>query len=241
MMAPVRDRPLETAVVLAGGLGSRLAPAVGAVPKVLARVGGRPFLERLLDQLSEARAGRALLCVGHRAGEVRAELGASYRGLALEYSEESSPLGTAGCLRPALPRLGAADVLVMNGDSYLDVPLLGLWSAHLAGEAAGSLAVVHVPDAGRYGRVELDASGRVLGFAEKPSPGRPGLVNAGVYCFRRELLEAIPEGNVSLERDMLPAWAPRLQGIVREAAFLDIGTPESYARAEGFFAGLPSR
>jgi NDP-sugar pyrophosphorylase family protein len=231
----------RTAVVLAGGLGTRLAPITGTRPKVLADVLGRPFLCFLLDALAAAGVERVVLCTGHGGGQIRAYFGASYRGLPLAYSREGTPLGTAGALRFALPLLADDPVLVTNGDSYCHADARMLWSAHGASGAAATVLLAHVPDAGRYGRVTIDEAGRVLTFSEKTAPG-PGWINAGVYVLSRLVLDAIPTGRaVSLEREVLPAWIGRgLHGHATDGAFLDIGTPQSYAAAGAFLGSLRS-
>ena len=110
-----------TVAILAGGLGTRLRPAVADRPKVMAEVGGRPFLTRWLDCLAEQGFRRVVLCTGHRAAQVRAGLGTEHRGLSLSYSVETAPLGTGGALRHALPRLTSEVILVLNGDSYIGI------------------------------------------------------------------------------------------------------------------------
>ena len=234
-MEDLRD---VTAVILAGGLGTRLRPVVADRPKVLAEVHGRPFLAFLLDQLAAAGIRDVVLCIGYRGEQVRAAFGEAYGALRLRYSQESRLLGTAGALRLALPLLHSDPVLVMNGDSFCEADLASFTRWHRRRGAAATLLLARVPDTGRYGRVELDAEGRVLRFEEKGSPGGPGWVNAGVYLLSRRLLSTIPAGRpVSLEREVFPAWIGRgLYGHRSTGRFLDIGTPEAYATAEAFFA-----
>jgi len=227
------------AVLLVGGLGTRLRSSVADRPKVLAEVGGRPFLAYLLDQVAAAGARRALLCSGYLGEQIEAAFGARHGELALDYSQEERPLGTGGALRLACERLHGDAALVLNGDSYVDADLGALWSAHRAGAVDGTILLKEVPDAGRYGRVERDADGAVTAFREKLSGG-PGWINAGIYVLARRLLGSIPAGEVvSLEQDILPLWVSKgLRGHETRGAFIDIGTPESYAAAERFFADL---
>ena len=228
---------IETAAVLAGGLGTRLRPTVGDRPKVLAPVCDRPFLAHLLDRLDAAGVRRVVLLTGHSGAQVREALGEHHGGMALAYSEEPSPLGTGGALRLALPQLNAATILLLNGDSYCGLNLAAFAASHRRRGAGVSMALVCVEDDGRFGRVRT-AGGRVTAFAEKQGPGGPGWINAGVYLINRRLVEAIHAGGpFSLERDVLPAWVAGRFVYAHRAAgpFLDIGTPESYAEAEGFF------
>ena len=231
---------VTTAAVLAGGLGTRLRPAVSARPKVLAPVCGRPFLAYLLDQVADAGLERAVLCTGYLAEQVRAEFGDRYRTLRVGYSVESSPLGTGGALRQALPLLDGDPVLVLNGDSYCAADLQRLVAEPQAAPgSAGTLVVTWMDDTSRYGSVDIDDRGVIRAFHEKAEGAGPGWINAGVYLLSRRLLASIPDaGVVSIERDVFPQWmSGELRACRVNAPFLDIGTPESYAQAEAFFAG----
>lgn len=216
-------------------------------PKVLAEVGGRPFLAHLLAQIDGAGLRRAVLCTGYLGDQVTRAFGRRFGGVQIAYCREPSPLGTGGALRNALDHLASEELLILNGDSYLDADLSEMWDSHRLAQAEGTIALTRVADASRYGRVALDDAGRIVSFVEKDAarPG-PGWINAGVYLLSRAMVASIPRGAaVSLEREAFPAWLDRpLHGYRCEAGFLDIGTPESLAEAEGFFAsraGLPPR
>lgn len=229
------------AVILAGGLGTRLRSVVADRPKVLATVHGRPYLAYLLDQLIGFGIRQVVLCTGYKGEQIHETFGDRYRTASLHYSQESEPLGTAGALRLALPRLTEPLVLAMNGDSYCDADFSSLLQWHRDGNFTGSLLLTRVPDTSRYGRVITTDSGQVFQFEEKGANRGMGWINAGVYLLGRDLLAEIPSGAVaSLERDMLPKWIQRpFGGFPAPAArFLDIGTPESYAETERFFAPL---
>jgi D-glycero-alpha-D-manno-heptose 1-phosphate guanylyltransferase len=227
------------AIVLAGGRGTRLNSVVSDRPKVLADVRGRPFLTYLLDQLSDAGVRRAVLSVGYMRDLVEERIGTRHGSMEIVYSRETEPLGTGGGVRLAARFVQSDPVLVFNGDSYCHVDLPALVRFHRQGNNPGTLTVVELSDTSRYGRVKLDASKRILRFEEKLS-GEPGYINAGIYVMSAARLESIPpEQPVSLEREMFPAWIESgLFGFVCPGPFLDIGTPESYAAAERFFAGL---
>jgi len=230
-----------TAVILAGGLGTRLRAVVSDRPKVLAGIGGKPFLAYLLDHLSSSGVRSVVLCTGFLGEQIRQLFGNQYGDLELFYSQESSPLGTAGALRLALPLVKSESALVMNGDSFCDANLRNFWERHVKQDADASMLLVEMPDTKRYGRVVVNTDGRVLKFDEKDDRGAPGYINAGIYLVRRRLLQKIAEDRaVSLEREMFPAWVGQgLFGYPSKAHFLDIGTPESYASAFGFFASGP--
>jgi NDP-sugar pyrophosphorylase family protein len=226
--------------ILAGGLGERLRPALGEIPKVLAEVAGRPFLAYLLDQIARAGFRDVVLCTGWRAEAVERAFGDAYGSLRLRYSPEREPLGTAGALRHALPLLGAETALVMNGDSFCDADLLAAWDWHRARRSQATLLLVEVDDAARYGRVEVDSGGLIRRFTEKQAGGGAGWINAGIYWLARAWIESIEaEKPLSLERDVFPGWIGRgLAGMRTTARFLDIGTPQSYAGASAFFRAM---
>jgi NDP-sugar pyrophosphorylase family protein len=131
-------------------------------------------------------------------------------------------------------------VLIMNGDSFCETDLKAFWTWHSARGAAATILLTEVADTRRYGRVFVDADGRVLKFEEKNSDSGPGWINAGVYLCRRGLLETVPPNHeISLEREIFPNWiGAGLYGFPSHGRFLDIGVPEAYARAERFFASL---
>lgn len=223
--------------ILAGGQGTRLRPAIGEHPKVLAEIDGRPFVAYLLDQVAAAGFRDVVLCVGWRADEVERALGNAYGPLRLRYSREPAPLGTAGALRHALPALAGETALVMNGDSYCGVDLLAAWRWQRGRKSEATLVLVEVADSARYGRVELHEDGTICRFVEKQDAVGAGWINAGIYFMARALIDRIPlRTPLSLEREVFPDWVGRgLLGLRSGARFLDIGTPPSYAGASAFF------
>jgi NDP-sugar pyrophosphorylase family protein len=227
------------AVILAGGLGTRLRPAVADRPKVLAPVLGRPWALFLLDQLADGGIRQVILLTGYKAGQVQEEIGDAYRGMRLTYSTESTPLGTAGAVCAALPLLTGAAILLMNGDSYCAVDLAALREFHERRQADISMVLARSADASRFGMVRVDTVERVVAFEEKTQSGG-GWINAGVYFLARSLIEEIaPRRQVSLEKEMFSGWIDRkaFYAYRTDGPFLDIGTPESYAQAAAFFGG----
>ncbi len=228
------------ALILAGGLGTRLRGVLPGLPKVLAPVCGRPFLSYLLDQLQAAGVREVVLCTGHRADQVCDTFGTRYRGLSLRYSSESRPLGTAGAIRQALGLVAAERLLVLNGDSYIHSPLDVFLHWHLARESSfpGSLHLAWMASSARFGTVELGPRAAIRSFHEKRGLPLAGWINGGVYLLRRSLLESIPPGRaISLETEMFPGWIRQgLGGYTSRARFIDIGTPESYAGAGSLMA-----
>lgn len=225
---------IREAVILCGGLGTRLQSEVPDLPKAMAPVHGRPFLEYQLDYLEAEGIQHIILATGHLADHLEQHFGAGYGQLRISYSRETSPLGTGGASRLAARRIGSFPFLLLNGDTYFPVPLKELERRHNAARAHVSLGLVYQPDAGRYGGVNVGADGRVTAFSEK---GRQlsSLVNAGTYLIE-DVLETLFEGRpdpVSLERDGLPLLMDRgvLSGFLFDVPFLDIGVPDDYRRA----------
>jgi NDP-sugar pyrophosphorylase family protein len=153
---------------------------------------------------------------------------------------ETNALGTAGAVKLAERHLErTSDFLVMNGDSFLEVNLPEFMRFHRAHGDLISMAVRRVPDAARYGSVQLNAQNRVVGFGEKSSDSAPGLINGGVYVFNRAVLERIPQGPASLEREIFPSSLESgVYALEQHGMFIDIGTPEDYARAQALAESL---
>lgn len=227
---------IRQAVILCGGLGSRLGALTEETPKPLLTVGDRPFLEILVQELTRYGVEEILLLAAYRSERIEAfaatlpeRLG---RPLQVSVSIEPERAGTGGALHFARDRL-ADHFLMLNGDSLFDVDLnalAGLLRAELAAEAA--VALRPLPEAGRYDDVALEGT-RITRFGGRSGAAGPALINGGVYAMRRTILSAVAPA-CSLERDMLPGLARsgRLLGLPAEGFFLDIGVPEDFARAQ---------
>jgi D-glycero-alpha-D-manno-heptose 1-phosphate guanylyltransferase len=226
------------ALILAGGLGTRLSSRLTGLPKSMAPVAGRRFLEIVLDKLIDEGCGRVILSVGYLRNIIIDAFRESYRGIPLEYVVEENPLGTGGAIRLALQRAEEPAVLVLNGDTYLDVELSTMLSHHRSAGRSMTMGVTRVEDMARYGGVVIDNQ-EISRFIEKGHRG-PGWINAGTYVLCRNF--PWPKGlpsRFSFEFDVL---APFLH-LIRPAAFLcegyflDIGIPEDLDRAQIEFAG----
>ncbi len=223
------------AVLLVGGLGTRLRSVVSSAPKTLAPVGEKSFLELLVRQLRDQGIRQLVMCTGYLADQVEKEFGDGRRlGVSIEYSKESQPMGTGGALKLAEQYLqDVPGFLVMNGDSFMEMDFHELLSFHHKQGGVASMAVRRVENADRYGTVQMDAEKKVTAFLEKTGDKRPGIVNAGVYYFEKSVLQQIPEGPSSLEKDLFPRLlASGIYAIEQQGIFIDIGTPEDYARAQ---------
>jgi NDP-sugar pyrophosphorylase family protein len=221
-------------VVLCGGLGTRLRPAVVDRPKALAPVGEGTFLALQLELLRECGARHFVLCVGHMAEQIEAAFGdGSAFGVRIDYSRDGAKLlGTGGALKRAEAFCNPAAVVV-NGDTYIDVDLAQLVRVHSSARERGAVATLtlaRMPDTSRYGAVEV-AGNRVTDFREKVGAANEW-VNAGVYVIERALLEYIPAGEAtSLERAVFPKVLRNglmLAAFTQEKRFTDIGTPEEF-------------
>lgn len=226
---------IDTAIVLAGGFGTRLRTVLPSTPKVLAPVAGRPFLAWLLDQIARFGLRRVVLCTGYKAAAVEAAIGPRYGALEIAYSPEDEPLGTGGALRQAARLVGSDAVLALNGDSYCGYELRALSDIGAAHPGAGVVLLAAMDDTRNYGRIDMDAEGRIRAFREKDETSGPGLVNAGVYLLRTAALGALPDRRpLSLEREVFPDWTDgRLYGYVAPGPFIDIGVPGRYKIADG--------
>ncbi len=223
------------AVLLVGGLGTRLRSVLPSIPKPLASVGDRPFLELLVRQLRYQGIRRLVLCTGYLAHEIENELSdGSTWGVRIEYSKEPYPMGTAGAVKFAAPLLqDSSDFLVMNGDSFMEIDFRQLMHFHSKSGGIASIAVLRMKNELRYGMVQVTAECRVSGFTEKTDGDPTGFVNAGIYVFNRRILEQIPEGPGSLETDIFPKLLDHgVYASEQHGVFIDIGTPEDYARAQ---------
>ena len=223
------------AVLLVGGMGTRLQPVVSSVPKPMACVGDRPFLELLVRHLSRQGIRRLVMCTCHLADQIESEFDDGRRfDVEIKYSQEPYPLGTAGAIKFAGRMLSNdGDFLVLNGDSFLEIDFSQFLRFHSEHGGLVSVAVTRVPNGRRYGTVQIRPDGRVSGLAEKADSDAPGLINAGVYVFRRSVLDHIHEGRASLEKDVFPLLLDRgVYALEQKGMFIDIGTPEDYARAQ---------
>jgi D-glycero-alpha-D-manno-heptose 1-phosphate guanylyltransferase len=221
------------AIVLAGGMGTRLAGRLNGVPKPMAPIAGRPFLEILLSQLRRAGCTRVILSVGHLHEVIEHHFGAHFRGMAIDYAIEDAPLGTGGAIRAALRKAKEKSVLVTNGDTFLDADYAAMMRFHETEAAVLSMAVTHRADIGRYGGVIVSEK-RITGFQEKGRSG-PGWINAGAYAIDKDLHwpAHLPE-KFSFETDFLAQEIAILVPAAYEANgfFLDIGVPEDLDRAQ---------
>lgn len=231
------------AVILAGGLGTRLKDAVPDRPKPLAPINGRPFLEHQMDYWIAQGVTRFVLSVGFKREQIVAHFGSSYKGCEVAYAPETEPLGTGGGLLLAVEQLKSGQAfLAMNGDTFFDVGYAELAAFHRGRHAALTVALFEIENNDRYMGMQLNADGSIASF--KSEPGKSQLANGGIYLMERSLFDSIPwhaGDKLSLEDDLFAhakASGRQLCGMVHRGKFIDIGVPSDYFRAGALIEGV---
>lgn len=222
------------AIILAGGLGTRLRSAVADVPKSMALIQNRPFLEYQLDRLIAQGVKRVIFSVGYKSEHIENHFGQEYKGCEIDYAREMTQLGTGGAIRNAMPLVRPENVIVLNGDSVFLTDLQTQMKIHQETGAAVTFALKPMNDIERYGTVDLDSNDRVTRFNEKKALDF-GFINAGSYVFNVRTFRAqeFPE-KFSIEREFFETHVDTLhfQGFKSEGYFLDIGIPEDFQLAQ---------
>ncbi len=230
---------ISKAVILAGGFGTRLQHVVPDMPKSMAPVCGRSFLEYQFEYLINHGIREVYLSVGHRAEAIESFFGNSFRSLILIYAYEEHPLGTGGGLLNAMRGIHQP-LFVLNGDTFFDVPLQHYFDVWLISGAEAALALKVMEDVSRYGTVRVDNDRRITQFREKGAESGRGLINGGIYIIDPAWLRRrAPGKNFSLERDVFEqvVTTDHLLGVPFEDYFIDIGIPEDYEKAQHDFRG----
>ena len=220
------------AIILAGGEGKRLRPVINDVPKPMAPINEKPFLEYLILQLRKQNIKDIIFSIGYKGYIIKSYFqdGDNW-DINIEYSEEDKPLGTGGALRNAGELIDDEQFIVMNGDSFFDIEFKQLISFHEDKQAVATIGLAYVETIERYGHVEIGNDGEITKFAEKGNSVSAGHVNGGIYILNSELINKIPLGQVSLETEVLPNLINRgLFGMKFKSFFIDIGKPEEYQR-----------
>lgn len=225
------------AIVLAGGLGTRLRQIIPDRPKALAPLGGKPFLAILLSHLATKGFNRAVLSLGYMAGEITKLFGDSFAGMDLAFVVEESPLGTGGAIRTAIEHCLTDHVFIFNGDTYLDLEAVAV-EKQWRSRRRPIIVASKVADTSRYGRLTIEDN-QVTGFVEKGAPG-PGFINAGCYVLSTKQLDAFSvKQSFSMEKDYLypTAQVQPFDLFISNGQFIDIGIPKDYLLAQAMLAG----
>lgn len=225
---------IREAIILAGGKGTRLREVVSDVPKPMAPINGRPFLEYLLDKLIQFKFNRVILSIGYMGDVIVNHFGEKYKNLSITYVYESTPLGTGGGIKKSLAQLQSERALILNGDTFADVNYEEMLK--LASEKKTLvLGLARVPNVGRYGSVDVE-NNLLIGFKEKGVDG-PGLINVGSYVVGKNDLDNFSDNvNFSFEADFLQKIYKSKPISVCEfkGKFIDIGIPEDFLLAQSY-------
>jgi D-glycero-alpha-D-manno-heptose 1-phosphate guanylyltransferase len=232
------------AIILAGGLGTRLRSVITDVPKPMAPVAGRPFLDYILYYLKNQGVTRVILAVGYK-WEIIKELydhPENTFGLEIEYSVETEPLGTGGAIFKAIELINDDDFFIINGDTSFEIPLPQLKQFAYNKNAQIAMALKVVDDSARYGSVELNDEGRVLTFVEKGANNSAEVkINGGIYFMQKSLVKQFnfPQ-KFSFEVDFLQQNMQTMlvYGEAFSSSFIDIGIPEDYYNAQELFKNV---
>ncbi len=227
---------INQAIILAGGFGTRLKSVVTDVPKPMASVCERPFLAFIMDYLAKANFKKVVLSIGYKGEVIQAYFGSYYKGIEVEYATEATPLGTGGGILNATATCTDEPILVLNGDTFFDVPIDDFYTFFNKHQSDLAFALKPMTDFERYGTVVLGEAQRIIKFQEKQYQ-KSGLINGGAYILRKSIFEnqGFTIGQkFSFESDFLEKYVDDLKfsGFVVEEYFIDIGIPEDYAKAQ---------
>lgn len=221
------------AIVLAGGFGTRLKSVVADVPKPMARVAGKPFLEYILNYLKSNGIKRVVLAVGYKKDVITNYFGNSFNGLEIEYSIEEEPLGTGGGVKLAMSKCLQKNVFVVNGDTYFPVDLSDMMNHHVKNAADITIATKRMKNFDRYGTIDV-VKGKIVSFNEKRFC-KNGLINGGIYVMKNNILGSIKKNVFSMEKDFFQHSSLRIFSYLSNSYFIDIGIPEDYYKAQKEF------
>jgi D-glycero-alpha-D-manno-heptose 1-phosphate guanylyltransferase len=221
-------------VILAGGLGKRLASVTGGGQKILAKIDGKPFLSILIEYVASQGATRFILCTGHGAQQVEDYFQQFHKDLDIVFSREQEPLGTGGAIKKGAGLVKTEQFLAMNGDCFCVIDYNRLVAFHRKQKAQATIAMTKIDDAREYGTIETDAQHRILAFREKQPQAAAAFINTGTYCLNRRVFDLVPTpSKFSIEYDFFPNLVGKnFDAFEVENKFIDIGTPERYAWAQ---------
>lgn len=226
---------LPDIIILAGGLGTRLRSEVSDLPKTMASVNGKPFLEYLLLYINNMGFQKVILSTGYMSEVIENHFGNNFKSVNIDYSVEKEPLGTGGAISLALDHVETPYFIVMNGDTFFPINLQRFFQTHVEYLADTTIALREVPDASRYGQVEINDQQIITAFQEKSNNKNVGLINGGTYIIRTKYFKKfeLPQ-KYSFEKDWLQKYvsSENIRGQVFNDYFLDIGIPEDYRRAQ---------
>lgn len=229
---------IQEAIILAGGFGTRLKEVVNEIPKVMAPINGKPFLEYILDYLDNNIFNHVVLSVGYKHEVIIEHFGNKYKSIDISYAIEDEPLGTGGGIKKAFEFIKGHRVVVMNGDTMFRINMSKVFEFHFSKRCGFSLVLREVEDVSRYGAVETNINQKIIGFKEKGEQSGKGNINGGIYIIDKKFFHNNKFANkFSLEKDCFERMYKThpFYGIVCKQYFLDIGIPEDYKKAQDEF------
>lgn len=218
------------AIILAGGLGTRLRSVVSDVPKPMASINGKPFLSILIDYLQSQNISEVVIGVGYLRESIINHFGVYYNGVKISYSMEEAPLGTGGAIMKALQDI-KEDVLVINGDTFCPINYKEFIDYHTVHKSKFSMVLKPLEDVSRYGKVEINTNSIITTFCDKGV--EEGLINCGIYLINKDLLSKFDlPYKFSFEADFMKKYTKELNilGYCTDGYFIDIGIPEDYSK-----------
>lgn len=229
---------IQEAVILAGGFGTRLKDVVSDVPKVMAPVNERPFLEYVLDFLENNIIEHVVLSVGYKHDVIQNHFKNKYKSISIDYAIEEEPLGTGGGIQKAFEFIQGNKALVFNGDTMFRVNLNKIFEFHFSKSSQFTIVLREIDDVSRFGAVIIDDNKRISKFEEKGKQQGQGMINGGVYLINKSFFTKnyFPE-KFSLEKDCFESMinSQAFYGITCKQYFIDIGIPEDYKKAQDEF------
>ncbi|MBM4053768.1 MAG: hypothetical protein FJ264_03655 [Planctomycetes bacterium] len=226
-------------IILCGGYGTRLREVINNIPKPMAEINGKPFLDILIDYISSFGFSRYILCTGYKGDVIRNYYENKNSALKFIFSEETEAMGTAGAIKKAETLIQSDIFLAINGDSLCKINIQEFFKFHLLKNAFASIALIRKDKSDDCGITKLEDNGRITGFHEKMRTNDTNFINAGIYIFNRNIFSFIPENKkYSLEFDLFPNMVnlKLIYGFKTQEQLFDIGTPERYAMAKKYLS-----
>jgi D-glycero-alpha-D-manno-heptose 1-phosphate guanylyltransferase len=220
------------AIILAGGLGTRLSHIIPGTPKALAPIRGTPFLQILLNQISRCSfISKIIMALGHKAESISSFLQKTPQ---IDQSIELTPLGTGGAILHALSQTSNETLFILNGDTFFDIDFDDFYEFHKKKRSLATIAVRYEEHASRYGSLQINSDKKIVRFEEKSSEIKKGWVSGGMYLMQKEIFASFCSGSAySLEHDFIPQFLEKgVFAYCNSGTFIDIGTEESYHQAQ---------
>ncbi|MBX7150830.1 nucleotidyltransferase family protein [bacterium] len=225
---------IREAIILAGGMGTRLQSVLPDLPKPMAPINGKPFLEYVLNYLIRQQIEKVILSVGYKYNIIQDHFGNHYNDLSLVYEIEKEPLGTGGAIKKSMDLINGTSSFILNGDTFFDVDLKDLFKFHYSNKSSLTIALKQIQPVYRYGTVETDMQGRITAFNEKKEI-ESGMINGGIYLIDTAIFEQTQTpARFSFEKDFMERHYRQLNcfGLPFDNYFIDIGVPEDYTMAQ---------